>query len=211
MIKNLSLLFCLAVVQAAPVPAFFYGKRQRGDTTGVRTTDVAALSFLSPECSYEKCIGKNSTLHGSFYLNPAFSYRHSYFTGSETDFHVDPGFSFQYRYYYNFYGRSARGKQTNQNSANYIAPSFSILFSKDPVSNSDFREADRRAITTAGAVWGMQRNYRKRFSLDFNVGMGYYFAKGTTQDVNGNLVKVDHKSWEILLGLRLGFWINKRK
>jgi hypothetical protein len=175
-----------------------------------QTTDVTTLTFLSPGIGYEKAINKFTTLYGSFSLYPTFYYW-SGFGGSETHFHLDPGLTLQYRYYYNFYGRSERGRRTDMNSANYIAPVLSVVFTKNSVSDSDYGEVDRRAITTLGGVWGMQRNYRKRFSLDLNLGIGYYFTKGTTLDGGGNLIKVNREDFTYMGGLSLGFWINKRK
>ena len=175
------------------------------------TTDVSTLNFFAPGVGYEKAISKNSTLYGSAYLNFSFYYRYSSAFGDETHFSVNPGFTLQYRHYYNFYGREERGRRTEMNSANYIAPVLYVVYSKDRVANSDLNEADRRPITTLGAVWGMQRNYRKRFSLNLNLGVGYYFAKGTVLTGSGNQIKVNRQDWTTLGSLNLGFWINKRK
>ena len=175
-----------------------------------QTTDVTSVTFLSPGIRYEKAINKFTSLYGSFNWYPTFYYW-SGFGGSETAFYLDPGFSLQYRFYYNFYGRSERGRRTDMNSANYIAPIVFVVFTKNSVSDYDYDEVDRRAVTTVGAVWGMQRNYRKRFSLDLHLGVGHYYAKGTTQDGGGNLIKVNRDDWTYLGGLSLGFWINKRK
>ncbi|MEO6288933.1 MAG: hypothetical protein ABIO76_03370 [Ginsengibacter sp.] len=48
---------------------------------------------------------------------------------------------------------------------------------------------DHRAITKFGVVWGFQRNYKNRTGLDLNFGVGYLFAKTTTNDTGRLVVK----------------------
>jgi hypothetical protein len=68
---------------------------------------------------------------------------------------------------------------------NYIGPMFDVAFSKAAVTEVSLVEENRRPISTVGFICGMQRNYMKRFSLDVNVGVGYYFTAGTELDYYG--------------------------
>jgi hypothetical protein len=71
-------------------------------------------------------------------------------------------------------------------------------------------EINRRACNTVGVVWGFQRNYRKRFSLDLNLGLGYLFSTATVLDNTGQTVRENLGEFTTLGQLTLGFWLNKR-
>ena len=85
------------------------------------------------------------------------------------------------------------------------------IFSKNAISSDHYFENNRRPINTAGIVWGMQRNYKSRFSLDFNVGLGYLFTTATLPDNNGHTIKENVGKLSSVGQLNLGFWLNKRK
>ena len=97
------------------------------------------------------------------------------------------------------------------NSLNYLSPTFKTIFSKNRISSSHYVEEFRRPINTVGVVWGMQRNYNNRFSLDFNVGLGYLFPTATFTDNTGQEIKGNVSKLSSLGQLNLGFWLNKRK
>jgi hypothetical protein len=174
-------------------------------------TDVTKLTFLNPGISYEKAIGKFQTLYGQAFMNTSISYSYSSSLGTNSDISFDPALTLQYRYYFNFKRREQAGKRTEMNNLNYIAPVFQTYFSRGGISSDYYNEQKRRAITAIGALWGIQRNYPKRFSLDLNLGLGYLFTKGTTLNNAGEVVKKNVGLVTALGQLNLGFWLNKRK
>ena len=70
-------------------------------------------------------------------------------------------------------------------------------------------EETRQADFGIGALWGMQRNYRKRFSLDLNMGVGYYFWNEVTI-VSGKKTKEAHAEFSPAIQFSLGFWLNRK-
>lgn len=101
-------------------------------------------------------------------------------------------------------------KRTEMNSMNYIAFISEVIFSKMGLSDDYFDEENRRPITRLGVGWGLQRNYRQRFSLDLNLGLGYMFGKGTTYDYY-NQAKEKTVSMPTMMGqINIGFWLNRR-
>lgn len=172
--------------------------------------DVTRVTFFNPGVSYEKRIAKFQSLYAQAFMNTSFALGFSDALGSTFNIHFDPGFTFQYRYYYNSAKRRAKGKRTEMNSLNYGSAILQTVFSNANVSSSYIPEEKNRAINIAGVVWGFQRNYRKRFSLDLNLGMGYLF---TTANISGNAGQSNTRSigeFTTISQLDLGFWLNKR-
>lgn len=178
--------------------------------TTVDVTRVTKVAFLNPGFSYEDRLGKFQTVSLTAYLNTSAYYSYSSSLGTDSRIYFDPALIMQYRYYYNAAAREAKGKWTKRNSLNYIAPLFDITFSKAGVTNNSHEEEDRRPIYTLGFVWGIQRNYKKRFSLDLNLGVGYFFTKGTELDYNYQKVHVNQSGFTVPGNLSLGFWLNKQ-
>lgn len=174
-------------------------------------TDVTKATFFNPGFSYEKRIGKFQTLLANAFLNTSFSIGYSSSEGILSSLTFDPAFILQYRYYYNYNQRQKKGKRTEMNSLNYISPTLQTSFSKFRISESHLTEKNRRAINVLGVVWGIQRNYKKRFSLDLNLGGGYLFTTATVLNNTEQAIKENVGKLIFLEQLNLGFWLNKRK
>ena len=174
------------------------------------TTDVTRVTFLNPGFSYEKSIGRSQTLYARAFMATSFSFSYSMAFGSDWQLYFDPGASVQYRYYYNYKARQQKEKRTEMNSMNYISPLFETVLSKNRINMDHPLEEKRRAIHTAGLVWGLQRNYEKRFSLDLQLGAGYVFTKVTAQGTDEK-IKVNVGNFTTIGAFKLGFWLNKRK
>lgn len=174
-------------------------------------TNVTKATFFNPGVSYEKKIGKFQTLLANAFLNTSFSIGYSSSLGTISSLSFDPAFILQYRYYYNYNQRQKKGKRTEMNSLNYLSPTFETIFSKIRISESHLIEKNRRAINTLGVVWGIQRNYKKRFSLDLNLGGAYLFTTATVLNNTGQAIKENVGKFISLGQLNLGFWLNKRK
>jgi len=171
---------------------------QEGNNYGV--TNLTKISFLSPGFSYEQRIGRFQTLYGRIFLNPSGYVGYSSAFGTTSQLYLDPAITIEYRYYYNALRRGRQGKDIGMNNMNYLAPVFKTTFDA---------ENSGRAIHKTGVVWGFQRNYRSRFSLDLNLGLGYSFAKeGRTN--NGEITGEQISEFTTVGQLNLGFWLNRR-
>lgn len=181
------------------------------DKNKTDVTNVYKVTFLNPGASAEFRIGKYQTLYGRAYLYTSVAEINS-FDEKRVDVYFDPAGALQYRYYYNAIKRSKAKKRTELNSLNYLAAVYEVFFSKLPLSASYYKELNRRAISQAGFVWGIQRNYKKRFSLDFNIGLGYLFGKGTTRNLITNEdFRETIGSVTYIAEINLGFWLNRKK
>ncbi len=195
----------LVMLSTISINCFSQYKNESGVTNVLRAT------FFNPGISYETAIGTYQTIRARAFIATSFAFSYSSSFGSHTFISLDPSLSLQYRYYYNYRKRNEKDKRTALNSVNYLAPSFTTSFSKSSISDAYNTEYNRRAIHSIGLVWGMQRNYAKRFSLDLNIGAGYYFTTATVQ-ANPILMNKKHIDKFSTLGeLSLGFWLNKRK
>jgi len=172
-------------------------------------TDVTKASFFSPGISYEKKIGKLQTLSARAFLSTGFYFSSSSSFGTNAGITLNPAWSLQYRYYYNSAKRHAKGKRTKMNSLNYVSAIAQMLFFKETVSANG--DTDIRSISSFGIAWGLSRNYQKRFSLDWSVGLGYYYAKSTTLNEWGENITKNEGGTTLVGQISLGFWLNKRK
>jgi hypothetical protein len=175
-------------------------------------TDVTKANFFSPGISYEKRVGKFQSLYAqaSAALSGYLAFSGDSGPGTRSGLYVDPALTLQYRYYYNSARRQAKGKRTEMNSLNYAGIIFETTFSTASLSADYLTEDKRRAINLVGAAWGLQRNYKKRFSVGLNLGAGYIFAK-TKAAITGQFVNKNIGKPTSLGHLTLGFWINKRR
>ena len=205
MIKSSSRQICLFAAMFAASYAF--SQKQ----TDVDVTQVTRVAFLNPGFSYEDRVGRFQTIHFDVYLSTSAYYSYSSSLGTNGNVYFDPALMVQYRYYYNAAARESKGRRTQMNSLNYIGPMFDVTFSKAAMTELSYEEVNRRAIFTVGFVWGIQRNYMKRFSLDLNLGVGYFFTHGTEPDYYGQPVSVSQSAFTIPGNFSLGIWLNKRK
>jgi hypothetical protein len=172
-------------------------------------TNVTRVSFFSPGISYEKKIGKLQTLCARAFMSTSFYFFYSSSLGTTAGIDLYPSWSLQYRYYYNSAMRNAKGKRAEMNSLNYVSAIAEMVFFKETVSSNG--DTDLRSLNSFGIVWGISRNYQKRFSLDLSVGPGYVYAKRTTLNEFGEYI-TENKGGITLVGqISLGFWLNKRK
>jgi hypothetical protein len=173
-------------------------------------TDITKATFLNPGVSYEKRIRKFQSLYAQAFMNTSFGLGYSSSLGNTSFIYFDPALTLHYRYYYNSAKREAKGKRVEMNSLNYVSSILETTFSKGSISSSYYTEKNRRAINILGIAWGFQRNYKKRFSLDFDLGIGYLFTKGTTIDYTGQYITKNIGQFTTVGQLNLGFWLNKR-
>ena len=184
---------------------------QYKEVDGAPVENISKFTFLNPGFSFEKSIGQKQSLSLHVFMQPSGYFSYSDALGTDAKFFLDPALAFNYRYYYNGAKRHAAGKPTHLNNMNYLAGIFEAVFSKMAIGSAYFEEDERRAINRVGIVWGMHRNFPKRFSLDLSAGLGYQFTKGITLDDMGNQASVNISKVIGLTNLTLGIWLNKRK
>ena len=175
-------------------------------------TDITKVTFLSPGIGYEKRIAKYQSLYIQAFMSISAGLAYSDTFGFTSGFDFDPALSIEYRYYYNFVKRRDKGRRVDMNSLNYLSPFFRTVFPKRNIPSSPgYFERRRRAVHSIGGTWGMQRNYKGRFSLDLNIGVGYFFKEASYTDESGQVVKDNTGQIDIPGRLSLGIWLNKRK
>ena len=179
---------------------------QKDINTDIR--NVTKITFLNPGVSYEKKIGKLQSLYAQAFLSTSIYLGYSSSLGSTSGINIYPALALQYRYYYNAARRKAKGKRTEMNSLNYVSALVETDFYRENVSSNG--EKQLRASKIFGAVWGFQRNYQKRFSLDLNLGVSYVYSKETTINDAGQYTTKNVGEFTNLGQIGLGFWLNRR-
>jgi len=146
--------------------------------------------------SYEGAVGRLNTLRVSGPLDAGFlieSTTINGYTHTESGYYLRIGVTGEFRHYYNLDKRLSKGKRVDKNSGNFIAPVVTIM--GPALAHSDNVEVANFA-TAVGGVWGIQRNYGKRFNFQLSIGPGVGFADGEI-------------SFVPMGGLSLGFRLGK--
>jgi hypothetical protein len=188
--------------------AFYSLLAQKGDTASVVTLWKASL--LNPGVSFEKAVGKRTTvtIQAALNMGAAFNLSKDYFEDHvklNSYFFGDPGLSLGYRYYYNSAKRIAKNKNISRNSLNYLSAVFNPIYSD----RLYFDLKKERIYYRSGIFWGLQRNYLNRISLDFNIGCGLIWSKGANWDaiaakyVDEKICKTTSMS-QVVIGIWLG-------
>ncbi|HEY5825401.1 MAG TPA: hypothetical protein VIT44_13595 [Cyclobacteriaceae bacterium] len=158
-------------------------------------SNVLKLNFLLPGISYEQKIAKYQTLDFNTYMDAIVLWPKESFN-NQTQIFFTPSVSTELRNYYNINKREKKGLRTSMNSANYIAPLYIGRYSKT------IYYPDLKWVNQVGAVWGMQRNSPKGFSLDLNLGLIYTF--------DAQYYSFLYSSIEPLIQVELGFWLGRK-
>ncbi len=156
-------------------------------------SNVFKVNFLFPGISYEQKVSRFKTIHISGYLNfliasETVDLEHQYYL------FAGPALKIEFRNYYNFKKREEKNLFTSMNSLNYVAPVYMATYVNSPMDAKA-----HRLIHQVGAVWGMQRNFSGRFSVDINAGLGYQFCN---EEIKNQLLPI--------LQFGLGFWLNNK-
>ena len=183
-----------------------YAQKENG-----KTVDVASVTLLFPGVAYEKAIGNLSTLHAAAFLNVLTYSQSDYYGSNSTKFYFGPAAGLQYRYYCNYNRRKKLGKRTDKNTMNYVAALAQVDFSKTPIGSEGYENPTLRPVYSFGALYGLQRNYLGRFSLDLNFGIGVFVAKskhyGITTDGTFKLFEENKTQATVPAQITLGFWL----
>jgi hypothetical protein len=164
------------------------------------TSPVLTATFLSPGITYEQPLANKFTLKGKAAFVIGWSFSVSSSLGQNYSIAPTPSIAGQARYYYNFAQRERKEKNIAHNSANYI--SFlarygysGITYYYGDLGNFSIKQALHMA--NFGIVWGLQRNYKNRFSLDCSVGPSLY-------------APLVNNEFDLIADISLGIWLGKK-
>lgn len=152
------------------------------------------VNVFLPGMSYEQKLFSLATLNMDAYMDGLLVSRSESAYG-EAKLYFTPSFKTEFRTYYNLLTRKAKGLPTDRNNANYLAPLYMGRYS----TTGDY--SPFTWVSQVGAVWGLQRNSPKGFSMDFNAGLVFTF--------NSKYYNYFDPA-QFVVQLRLGYWIGKK-
>lgn len=187
----------------------FYNEIKAQEASDVE--NVFKVNVISPGISYEMRIANKQTLYTEAYLALYYAFSYSSNFGSDSEFRAMPSLDVAYRYYYNGRSRANRGVTTAMNNMNYLTFVYNPgIYQKAVYTYYDYQT--KPALQhTIGVGWGFQRNYANRISLDMHVGPGCVI--NTLSEVNAVGESFSELNVEptLVLKMRIGFWLNKRR
>ncbi len=102
---------------------------------------------------------------------------------SKTGFALTPAFSLTPKFYYNLQKRKDLGRNTSNNSGNYVSLKVEYIPDWFVISNTkDIHVSETISIVP---TWGLRRNFAKSFNYEFKAGLGIgkILKKGYTTQV----------------------------
>lgn len=164
------------------------------------TQPVVTAIIVSPGLTGELPLANKLTVKGKAAFIVGWSYSLSSALGQYYSLTPTAQAAAQLRYYYNFSKRIEKGKPTARNSANYIS-----LLTKHAISNKTYYYTEngnysftgRTSATDVGIVWGLQRNFNNRLSIDCSVGPSLYTA-------------LAYNDFSLIADISLGIWLGKK-
>ena len=124
------------------------------------------VGFLGADFYNESKVAEKFVIRSQFTLNPDI-WGGSFY--DKTGFALSPEISVAGKYYYNIFSRAERGKNTSNNSANYIALKLGYLPNWFVISNSDITVNESLIFVPS---YGLRRNFSKNFNYEFRAGLG---------------------------------------
>lgn len=164
------------------------------------TQPVLTATFLSPGITYEHPAGNKLSIKGKAAFAISWSFSASSSLGQNYSISPTPLIAGQVRYYYNFAHRERKEKNIARNSANYI--SFLARYAYSGVTyyygdQGNFSIKQASHLPNFGIVWGIQRNYKNRFSIDCSVG----------PSLHAPLV---NNEFDLIADISLGIWLGRK-
>ncbi|HBX62795.1 hypothetical protein [Empedobacter sp. GD03797] len=171
-----------------------------------KATDLfnANVSFIGIGIQYEKALSENFTALGTLDYMGGFRYSYSDFYGSDFEYILTTNIALEGRYYYNFDRRLSKGKNTKNNSGNYIALKGNYTPDWLTTSNSDNLGVNPQGSITLN--YGFKRSFAQNFFYEFYTGLGLslYQDDKVTFDYEIQNYKY-YKKTETGVALDLGF------
>lgn len=148
----------------------------------------AQIGLFGLDIYNESKILTNTSLRAEASLYPAIWGGDFY---SNTGFALYPTLSLQPKYYYNINKRVEKGKNTNNNSANYV--SLQLKYTPDwfVISNHDNVKIYNQVYFIP--TFGIRRNFSENFNYEFKVGFGYGTTVGYQNKITGGVMDLGFK------------------
>lgn len=165
------------------------------------TQQVGTISFLSPGIGFEQPVSGKMTIKGRAALSFQWSYSYSDFLGNAFEFAPSPMAAAHLRHYYNIDKREKKGKRTALNSANYFSLLVKYAYSNKHYhygSDGNYSYSFPSHNPNVGIVWGIQRNYKNRFSLDCSIGPSLY-------------TPVVNQEFSLIADVTFGIWLGAKE
>ena len=154
------------------------------------TEKVWRVNFLNPGVELEVPTGTFSTFAANAGIGYDGGYPELTYGGSGFTYIIAPFVDLQQKWFYNLNKRMNKDRSTVHNSGNFI--SFRMKSKGPSIAENISRTSD--FDFGVGPTWGIQRSYKEKFHLLFDIGPQYYF------DTNGNA-----GFFPIMIQLNLGF------
>ena len=133
-----------------------------------------------------------------------FRYSYSDFYGSDFEYILTTNIALEGRYYYNFDRRIGKGKNTKNNSGNYIA--LKGTYTPDWLTTSN---SDNLGVNPQGSItlnYGFKRSFAQNFFYEFYTGLGLSLYQETYTNYDfDNYTTSEVKSTNTGVALDLGF------
>ena len=171
-----------------------------------KATDLfnANISVIGIGIQYEKALSDNFTAVGSLDYMGGFRYSYSDFYGSDFDYILTTSLSLEGRYYYNFDRRIGKGRNTKNNSGNYIALKGNFIPDWLTASNGDRLNVNPQGSLTVN--YGLTRSFAQNFFYEFYTGLGLAFYQEDKLNWDNELQNYNSsKKTEIGTIIDLGF------
>lgn len=140
-----------------------------------KATDIfnAKAGFIGAWIGYEKALSSDFTLNGELGYEGGFFY--SSWVSDKVNFIFTTTLSLEGRYYYNFDRRIEKGKNTKNNSANFIA--IEAEYTPDWGTSSNADNVNVLRTFTIIPKYGFKRNLSDKFNFEFSIGPGYQWVE----------------------------------
>lgn len=156
------------------VLAAFHVRGQETEKPSVNKSRFAVnLGIVSLGMQHEAGIGRKWALHSEIgvSLNPYTVTNYSSLQ-DKTEFVTSPYFIIEPRFYYGLDRRQRLGKNTQNNSSNYLSVKTHFAAADWAISNSDRRFEPASALFIV-PTFGIRRSFAKRFFYEFSFGAGF--------------------------------------
>jgi len=171
-----------------------------------KATDLfnANISFIGIGIQYEKALNDNFTAVGTLDYTGGFKYSYSDYYGSDFEYILTTNLALEGRYYYNFNRRIEKGRNTKNNSGNYVA--LKGTYTPDWLTTSN---SDNLGVNPQGSItinYGLKRSFAQNFFYEFYTGLGFSLYQDDKVSFDYELQNYKYyKKTEMGVALDLGF------
>lgn len=149
--------------------ALFVGLQIQSQEKGSVEKSVTGIQvgFFGAEFYNEAKLADHFTLRSQLELYPSIWGGDMY---SKTGFALTPAISLTPKFYYNLQKRTDAGKNTTNNSGNYLA--LKVEYIPDWFVISNTKDISVSETISVVPTWGLRRNFAKHFNYEFKAGLG---------------------------------------